>query len=163
PTVGYNAEQLGLRGKAALGEQHGLFIDQTIVTAGKLRLSRDKVSQEVVQSEWQATAQQYRVLNDVRLRFWSLLAMQQLLELRVDLLRVADEAVKTTQELLNVGAANEADLLQARIEARQERAELENARIRYKAAWQQLAAVVGCPRLSVGRLDGDLIQGPNLP
>src|SRR5438128_4080953 len=32
PTVGYNGEQLGLRGKAAGGEQNGIFIDQTIVT-----------------------------------------------------------------------------------------------------------------------------------
>ena len=47
PTVGYNGEQIGGRGSSGrptAGEQQGLFIDQTIVTAGKLRLNRDKRS-----------------------------------------------------------------------------------------------------------------------
>src|SRR5690349_14738440 len=37
PTVGYVGERIGAGGTA--GEMQGLFIDQTIVTAGKLRLS----------------------------------------------------------------------------------------------------------------------------
>jgi cobalt-zinc-cadmium efflux system outer membrane protein len=113
--------------------------------------------------EWQAAAQQYRVVNGVRMRFWQLLAMQRLLEVRAELLKVADEAVTTTQELVNVGAANEEDFLQARIEARKERADLEIARALYDAAWQQLAAFVGSPNLPAGRLEGDLTKGPALP
>jgi cobalt-zinc-cadmium efflux system outer membrane protein len=163
PTVGYNAEQLGLRGRAAGGEQNGVFIDQTIVTAGKLRLNRAKFAQEVTQMEWQATAQQYRVVSGVRMRCYQLLAMQRLLDVREQLLKNAQDAVATTEELVNVGAANKPDLLQARIEARQERVALENARALYEAAWQQLAAFVGDPRLPVGRLQGDLEQGPGLP
>ena len=58
--------------------------------------------------------------------------------------------------MVNVGAANRADLLQARIEARQERVALENARTQYDAAWRQRAALVGEPALPPGRLDGDL-------
>lgn len=30
PTVGYNGEQIGLRGSAAPGEQQGIFVDQTM-------------------------------------------------------------------------------------------------------------------------------------
>src|SRR5262249_20999573 len=138
PTVGYNGEQMGQRGKAALGEQQGLFIDQTFVTAGKLKLNRARYGQEVSQMEAQAQAQQYRVLNGVRVRFYQLLAMQRLLDVQADLLKVAQNAVETTEELVNVGAANKADLLQARIEERQERVALENARSQYWAAWQQL-------------------------
>jgi cobalt-zinc-cadmium efflux system outer membrane protein len=163
PTVGYNGEQLGLRGKAAPGEQNGLFIDQTIVTAGKLRLNRARFAQEVAQATFQAEAQHYRVLNSVRMRFYQLLAMQRLLDVRADLLRVAEDAVTTTEELVNVGAANRPDLLQARIEARQERVALENARALYEAAWQQLAALLGNPCLPLSRLQGDLEQGPPLP
>jgi cobalt-zinc-cadmium efflux system outer membrane protein len=134
----------------------GLFIDQTIVTAGKLRLSRDKFAQEISQTTALALAQQYRVLNGVRIRFYQLLALQRLLGVRGELLKVADDAVQTTEELLNVGAANQPDLLQARIEARQERVALENARTQYEAAWRQLAALVGAPELAVSRLEGDL-------
>jgi cobalt-zinc-cadmium efflux system outer membrane protein len=161
PTAGYQGDRIGAAGTA--GEMQGLFIDQTIVTAGKLRLNRAKSAQEVSQMEAQALAQQYRVLNGVRIRFYRLLAMQRLLEVRTNLLKVADDAVSTTEELFNVGAANKPDLLQARIEARQERVALTNARAMYDAAWKQLAAFVGQPCLPVSRLQGDLEAPPAVP
>jgi cobalt-zinc-cadmium efflux system outer membrane protein len=154
PTVGYTGERIGAAGTA--GEMQGLFIDQTIVTAGKLRLSRAKFAQEVSQTTALALAQEYRVLNSVRIHFFQLLALQRLLEVRGELLKVADDAVQTTEELVNVGAANQPDLLQARIEARQERVALENARTQYEAAARQLAAHVGAPELAGSRLEGDL-------
>jgi cobalt-zinc-cadmium efflux system outer membrane protein len=161
PTVGYEGERIGAAGTA--GELQGLFIDQTIVTAGKLRLNRARFAQEVSQMEAQALAQQYRLLNGVRARFFQLLATQRLIDVRTALLQVAEEAVKTTEELLNVGAANKPDLLQARIEARREQVALENARTTYVAAWQQLAAFVGNPSLPAGRLQGDLEALEALP
>jgi cobalt-zinc-cadmium efflux system outer membrane protein len=161
PTVGYEGERIGAAGTA--GEMQGLFIDQTIVTAGKLRLSRAKYAQEVSQMEAEALAQQYRVVNSVRTHFYRLLALQRLLDLRAELLKVATDALQTTEELVNVGAANKPDLLQARIEARQERVALENARTRYEAEWQQLAALVGEPALPAGRLQGELESASSVP
>ena len=154
PTVGYEADRINAAGSA--GEMQGLFIDQTVVTAGKLRLNRAKFGQEASQMEAHALAQQYRVLNGVRTRYYQLLAMQRLLEVRADLLKVAEDAATTTEQLKNVGAANKPDVLQAHIEARQEKVALENARILYEAAWKQLAAFVGDPFLPLGRLEGDL-------
>lgn len=162
PVVGYNGEQIGSR-TAALGEQQGAFIDQTIVTAGKLRLNRAKFGQEVAQMEWEAAAQQYRVVNGVRSRYYQLLAMRQLIAVREEFVRVADDIVVTLEELVNVGQANKADLLQGRIEARQARVGLENAKALYLAAWKQLAAFVGQPDLPAGPLTGDLEAGEPLP
>ena len=161
PTVGYAGERIGASGTA--GEMQGLFIDQTIITAGKLRLSRAKFGQEVSQTTALALTQQYGVQNSVRIRFYQLLALQRLVDVRVELLKVADDAVQTTEELLNIGAANEPDLLQARIEARQERVALENARTQFEAAWRQLAALVGAPELAVSRLEGDLEAAVPMP
>jgi cobalt-zinc-cadmium efflux system outer membrane protein len=161
PTVGYEADRIGAAGSA--GEMQGVFIDQTIVTAGKLRLSRAKYAHEVSQMEALALAQQYRVLNGVRVRFYQLLAMQRLLGVLAELVKVAEDAVTTTDQLVNVGAANRADLLQARIEARQERVTLENARALQLAAWQQLAAFVGNPCMPQGRLQGDLEAAAAVP
>jgi cobalt-zinc-cadmium efflux system outer membrane protein len=161
PTVGYVGERIGAAGTA--GEMQGLFIDQTIVTAGKLRLDRAKSAQDICQAEALAAAQQYRVINGVRVYFYRLLAMQRLLDVRAELLKVAEEAVRTTEELANVGAANKPDLLQARIEARQERVALANARTQYDAGWRELTALVGEPSLPVGRLDGDLEAAPGVP
>ncbi|HJZ92325.1 MAG TPA: TolC family protein [Gemmataceae bacterium] len=163
PTVGYIGDQIGLRGKAAPGELQGVFVDQTIVTAGKLKLNRAMFGAQASQMEAQALAQQYRVVNGVRTRYYQLLAMQRLLDVRADLVKVADEAVTTTEELVNVGAANKPDLLQARIEARRERVGLENARTTYAAARKQLAAFVGNPDLTAARVEGDLEAVPTLP
>src|SRR5438067_7233024 len=85
PTVGYTGERIGAAGTA--GELQGVFLNQTIVTAGKLRLNRAGFSQEILQMEAQALAQQYRVVNGVRVRFYQLLAMQRLLDVRVDRMR----------------------------------------------------------------------------
>src|SRR5689334_13281252 len=161
PTVGYEGERIGAAGTA--GEMQGLFIDQTIITAGKLRLDRAKYDQEVSQMEALALAQQYKVVNSVRVRFYQLLAMQRLLDVRADLLKVAEDAVQTTEQLVNVGAANKPDLLQARIEARQERVALENARTQYEAAWRQLGALVGEPSLSARPLQGNLEAAATVP
>jgi cobalt-zinc-cadmium efflux system outer membrane protein len=154
PTVGYVGDRIGAAGTA--GEMQGAFIDQTIITAGKLKFSRARYAQEVAQTGAQALAQHYRVLNGVRMRFYQVLALQRLPDVQADLLRVAEDAVTTTAESVNVGAANKADLLQARIEARQERVALENTRAEYLAAWRQLAAFVGNPCLPPARLQGDL-------
>jgi cobalt-zinc-cadmium efflux system outer membrane protein len=161
PVVGYEGDRIGAAGSA--GEMQGLFIDQLIVTAGKLRLSRAKYVHEISQMEAQALAQQYRVLNGVRIRFYELLAMQRLVDVRAELLKVAEDAVSTTDQLQNVGAANKADLLQARIEARQEKVALENARTVYAAARQQLAAFVGSPCMSETPLEGDLEAAAAVP
>src|SRR5260370_6696205 len=89
--------------------------------------------------------------------------MQRLLDVRADLVKAAEDAVTTTEELINVGQANKADLLQAKIEARQERVGLENTRTLYTAAWQQFAAFVGQPCLPAGRLQGDLEAARAVP
>src|SRR5262249_33509609 len=77
--------------------------------------------------------------------------------------KIAEEIVKTTEELINVGQANRPDLLQAKVEARQERVALENARARYQAGWQQLAALVGQPHSPVTPLQGNLEAERGLP
>jgi outer membrane protein, heavy metal efflux system len=163
PTVGYVGEQIGLRGKAAPGEMQGAFVDQTIVTAGKLRLNQAAFGAQADQMAAQALAQQYRVVNGVRTRYYQLLAMQRLLDVRTGLVKVADEAVTTTEELVNVGAANKPDFLQAKIEARRERVVLENARANYDAALKELGAFVGNPDLTATKIGGDLEAVPALP
>jgi cobalt-zinc-cadmium efflux system outer membrane protein len=160
PTVGYEGDELGNNGTAG---QQGVFIDQLIVTGGKLRLNRARFRLEATQMEWQAAAQQYRVLNAVRMHFWKLLALQRLITVRESLLKIADDAVVTTRELINVGQANRPDLLQAEVEANRLKVLLQNARVRYEADWRQFAALVGQPCLPPAPLQGDLEAPGALP
>ncbi len=131
----------------------GGFVQQEIVTAGKLRLSRAKFAEEASAARWQAEAQRLRVLNGVRTRFFEVLADQRLIQIHRDLVRLNDDAVRTTEELVNVGQANEPDLLQAKVEARRSRVALRNAENRYRRDWENLVSLVGRPELRPTTLD----------
>ena len=140
-------------GKASPGELQGGLIQQEIVTAGKLRLSRAKFAEEANAAQWQAVSQQFRVINGVRCQYFEVLAAQRLVQIGGELTRLNDEAVKTTDDLRNVGQANEPDLLQARVEARRARVALRSAENRYRSRWQSLVALVGAPELAPTWLD----------
>jgi outer membrane protein, heavy metal efflux system len=166
PTLGYVQEQIGAlgestptsrgvvaRGKGSPGELVGGFVQQEIITGGKLRLSRAKFAEEANAASWQANAQQLRVLNDVRIRFFEVVAAQRLIAIHRDLVRLNDDAVRTTEELANVGQANEPDLLQAKVEGRRARVALKNAENHHHGNWESLVSLIGAPELRPTLLD----------
>jgi cobalt-zinc-cadmium efflux system outer membrane protein len=154
PTVGYVSDQVGAAGTA--GERQGAFIEQEIVTAGKLRLSRAKYNQEAYQAELQQVAQQYRVVNGLKVGFYDVLAAQRLIEVRRTLAENAQAALKTTEGLVNGGQASKPDLLQAQVEANRARVNLRTAESRYTRDWQHLVTLVGAPELPATPLVGKL-------
>jgi cobalt-zinc-cadmium efflux system outer membrane protein len=166
PTIGYQGELIGVKGstgKSTAGEFQGGFIRQEIVTAGKLRLSRAKYQQEARAAEIQAMAQQLRVVNSITIAFYEVLAAQRLIENHRELVKNAQDAVQTTEQLVNVGQANEPDLLQAQVEANRERVALVAAAQRYRRGWEHLVTLVGAPELPPCHLAGQMEpDGPPL-
>jgi outer membrane protein, heavy metal efflux system len=161
PTIGYAGEQIGIVGTA--GELQGGFVQQTIVTAGKLRLSRAKYNQQAYEAELRALGQQYRVLNGVRMRFYELLALQRMIDLDRRILDNANEALRTTKELFNTGQANRADVLLAEVQVSDAKIQLRTVENRYPALWQHLIALVGISDLPPAPLQGQLEpEGPPL-
>ena len=171
PTIGYIQEQIGALGevrptpsgivasrKSTPGELVGGFVQQEIITGGKLRLSRAKFAEEANAARWQSVAQQFRVLNGVRTRYFEVVAAQRLIQVHRELVRLNEDAVRTTEELTNVGQANEPDLLQARVESRRTRVALRNAENRYKGHWEALVSLVGAPELRPTPLDERLLE-----
>jgi cobalt-zinc-cadmium efflux system outer membrane protein len=159
PVVGYEAEQLGLRGERAStkwGERQGVFIQQEIVTGGKLRLSRLKYQKEAFAAEIQAHAQRLRVVSGLQSGFFEVLAAERLVDIDRRALRNAEDALKTTAELVNVGQANEPDRLQAEIEVNRARVALKRAEATHRRAWEHLVTSVGAPELAVQALTGEL-------
>jgi cobalt-zinc-cadmium efflux system outer membrane protein len=141
----------------------GGFLQQEIVTAGKLRLSRAKFVEEANAAQWQAIAQQFRVLNGVRVQFFEVLAAQRTLQIQGELTRINEEAVRTTGDLVNVGQANEPDLLQARVERQRARVAMRNAENRCRSRWEALVALVGAPELRPTWLDHRPLESEDAP
>jgi cobalt-zinc-cadmium efflux system outer membrane protein len=164
PTAGYVSEQMGAGGAPGFngsrtlgpGETQGGFVEQEIMRGGKLRLSRAKYRQEAVQAEMQVRAQQMRVVNSVRMRYYEVLAAQHLAEIERDLLENHEELLRTMREMANVGQANRPDVLQAQVSVQRQRVTLRAAENRLRKSWQGLVAMAGAPHLPLSGVAGDL-------
>jgi cobalt-zinc-cadmium efflux system outer membrane protein len=154
PDVGYVAEQIGAEGTA--GELQGIFFEQQIITGGKLELSRAKYLQEARQAELQVLAQRFRILQSVRIGYYEILVEQRRLELGRRLLENIEETNKTLSELINVGQANQTDLLQSEVELQRSRANLRRQERKLQGAWEELTAVIGMPELIASPLEDRL-------
>jgi outer membrane protein, heavy metal efflux system len=162
PIVGVEAQDISLHDTDGQTDQHLFFTaEQTLLLGGKRGKAGDFFEKEKQVVQTNAEMQKLRVSNSVRLLYYQILGIQKELEVRGQLQKVAEEAVRITKELYNVGSADQPDLLEAGIEAQSvELATLtaQNERIRL---WKQLAAVVGNPGLLPGTLAGSLEE--NLP
>lgn len=165
PTVGITGEQIGVDRRADLrtGEWTWFALQQEIVTGGKLRLSRLKYEKESELAEIQAQAQRLRVVNGMAIAYFEVLAAQRAMENDRRLAENAAEAEKVTEQLLNLGQANQQDLLQAQVEASQAKIAVRTAEARLRQNWIQLATMVGVPDLPQQPLVGQLEpEGPAL-
>jgi outer membrane protein, heavy metal efflux system len=158
PTVGYQGEEI--RGGSFRGGEQGFFVQQNIVTAGKLGLNRNIFEQEKKQAETEADEQKLRVITNVRMSYIQALAAQQTLELRHKLSKLAQDAVETSHQLANVGQADAPDVLEAEVEAQQADLAVTMAEQNQQRVWKELAAVVGNPRLPLLHIDGVLEDTP---
>ena len=160
PTVGYYGNEI--RGGLIRGGEQGGFISQTIVLGGKLRAARRVAELQANEVETSGEIQRLRILNNVRISFYQVLAAQRLVEVRQNLAQLATDATQTSLQLGNVGQSDRPDILQAEVEQQQTAVSLRVAQQDLQASWRMLAAVVGKPDLPLARLEGDLDAIPDL-
>lgn len=161
PTAGISGENIGA--DRTSGEWTFFSLQQQIVTGGKLRLSRQKYEQEAELAEIQAYAQRLKVVNGLTAAYFDVLAAQRTVENERLLAKNAEEAMRTTEQLLNLGQANQQDLLQAQVEASQAQVAVRTAEARLRQDWVHLATQVGVPDLPMQPLAGQMEpDGPAL-
>lgn len=141
PMLSYSAEQIGVDGTA--GEWHGLTVEQRVVRARKLQLSRSKYRQRAKVAEHLAVAQQYRVLNDVRAHFYEVVAAKRVLHLKQELLKTAEDSSTTVREMYNLGQANRADVHRTNNQLQRHRLAVMMAENNVRQLSSALAAIVG--------------------
>jgi|AGTN01.2.fsa_nt_gi Outer membrane protein len=156
PAFQYAGELVGER-QAGAGEFQGGGIQQEIVLGGKLKYSRKKYQARMSAAEQQAKAQQMRVMNDVEILFYTVLALEEKLKLQEELLRSARDWQLTKREMFNLGQANEADLQLANIVLEKQKLEVQTARNNVQSEWVQLITVVGIDE-DYSPLNGNLYE-----
>src|SRR4029079_14330925 len=129
-----------------------------IVTKHKLGLAQNVASQQVKQAEQEYAAQEFRVRNDVKLRFYEVLLAQRALQLNQEMQNISGVAVDATNNLFQANQVGRTDVLQARVENDIVQLQTVKARNAHDSAWRRLATVVGMPELPPQALAGDLRQ-----
>jgi len=157
PTVAYTGDEI--RGGSVGGGKQGFFVQQTVVTGGKLRLSRGVFGREVKLAEIEAEEQKIRVQSAVKMAFLRVLAAQELLYARRDMAAIAQDATETQRRLMNAGQADESEMLEAEVEAQRMRMSARMQENTLREEWRSLAAVIGQPDLPLATVAGDLEKG----
>lgn len=153
PTVGVvqnNATQAGQN------QAVGVFVSQEFVTAGKLTLAQEAGRNDIVLRNWQLSAQEMRVVNDIRIRFYEALGAQDAVRAAEELERSSADGVQVAQELLDARRGGRPDVLQAEMQLSLAQGAVRDARFRLEAARRHLANAAGVGELSTAPLVGDL-------
>ncbi|MFH1304118.1 MAG: TolC family protein [Planctomycetota bacterium] len=149
PTVGYVNSTTSSNGDT---QSNGILVQQTFITAGKLDKARATETYGIQTTELQLDAQQMRVINDVRLRYYDVLGAQEQLRLVKEITQLSQQTLDAAKRLYKAEQVPRTDLLQAKAQDATVRAALTNAQIAYETAWQKLAVIVGCPELPASQL-----------
>ncbi len=157
PTVGYTGDEI--RGGSVGGGKQGFFVQQAIVTGGKLGLSRAVFAKEAKLAEVEAEEQRIRVESAVRMAFLRVLAAQEMLDARRDLMAIAQDCAVTQKRLQNTGQADETEVLDAEVEVQRARLAVRMQENTLREEWRSLAAVIGQPDKSMSVVSGDLERG----
>jgi outer membrane protein, heavy metal efflux system len=154
PTLGYTGDEI--RGGSVGGGKQGFFVQQSLVTGGKLGLNREMYGRDVKLAEIEAEEQKIRVQSAVKMAFLRVLAAQELLEARRDMGQIAQDTAETQRRLMNTGQADESEVLEAEVEAQRMRMSARMQENTLREEWRSLAAVIGKPELPLATAAGDL-------
>lgn len=157
PVVGYSGDEV--RGGEAGGGKQGFFVEQRIVTGGKLSKSRAVFTKETSLAEIEAEEQKIRVETAVKMAFYRVLAAQELADVRTQLAYIAKENAVTAKRLGNTGQADETEILEAEVEAHRLDLAQRMQENTLREEWRSLAAAIGDPEMERVTVAGNLEHG----
>jgi cobalt-zinc-cadmium efflux system outer membrane protein len=154
PSIGYNGTQLADDGT----DQHTVLVEQDIVLGDKLAWNQAVLAHEVQAQLWEVEAQRFRVLTDVRRRFYAALAAQQQVQLATEFHQIAERGVRAAEDRRKALLGTVPEVLQSEIQMHEVEIQRRRAEAAFQAAWRELMAVAGTPGPNSGTLIGDLPQ-----
>jgi cobalt-zinc-cadmium efflux system outer membrane protein len=150
PTVGYQASSIGPGG----GPMVGGAVQQTIKTAGKLKLAQAAAEMDLRTAEVALRAAHNDLTTAVRNGYFAVLVAQEGVLISRALVDLTYQAFRQQVEIAKAGEAANYEPLQIYVQAEQARATLIQARNRYISAWEQLTATLSVPRMHPTLLAG---------
>ena len=159
PTVGYWGSQLVDKST----EQNGAFIHQEFVRGNKLAFNRNVLAHTLNAQRWEAETQRYRVLTDVRMRFFEALAAQRQLEATIKFAIVAERGVEVAIARQDAKEGTIIEVLQSRTLMSEIKLAEEQTQAAYLGAWKDLAAIAGTPDMQPVTLVAEFASPTEIP
>ncbi len=135
-------------------------VSQEIVTGRKLSLSQAVAAKEVNLTTLALLRERYAVVGSVRTAFYDLYALERRIAVLDELAKLAGEAAKNGQALLDSKQIARLDLVQLEVELARFRSQAEAARQELPGARRRLAALVGDPRMTIVAAVGPFEEVP---
>jgi cobalt-zinc-cadmium efflux system outer membrane protein len=158
PAIGYEAGTIGQgdpNGQRTPGQQGG-FVEQTVVTMGKLTLARNAATRDIEIAEQRLKATEADVQALVRAGYFAVLTARETYRVTRAMTELTDELYNVLLLQLSVGEVAPYEPMQIRVLATQSRGTLVQAHNRYVAAWKQLAATLGTPGMPLTAIEGKI-------
>ncbi len=158
PIVGYQAVQLADQGT----DQHTMFFERQFVRGGKLELNQSVLNEALRAQRFEYDAQQIRVLTDIEIKFFEVLAAQRRVELVSEFEGVVEKGLELSETRMKAQEGTKVDVLQAKIQKNEINLSRQQAEIALATAWQELVAIAGVPDLPMTQVMGELPQQAEL-
>ena len=152
PLLGYFGQQIADRNT----DQHGVFVEQEFVRGKKLELNQEVLGHTQSAQIAAIDTQRFRILTDVRVRFFEAMVAQQRLEAIRDFRQVALEGVRVAEQLQLAEEGTLVETLQAKTLLSEISLAEEQASVDLTGAWQDLMAIAGMDAESPARLNADM-------
>lgn len=152
PTVGYQADTVGTGDTAGY---HGVFAEQTIVTADKLCLAQLVLQQDVERAQIEYREAAVELATKVRRQYIEALMAEARVKFAVALAELFQQSYETQVKLVQIDEVPAFEPLQLRVSVLRSANDVTRAHNQYVGAWRQLAAVLNTPELTPRPLAGE--------
>jgi cobalt-zinc-cadmium efflux system outer membrane protein len=151
PTFGYEGDTIGT---ASTPGYQGVFFDQTIKTANKLKLAQASAVMDLLNAQLAFKKAQADTMAAVRGGYFAVLVAWETVRVNQALVTFTEESFDIQKGQLLAGVPAPYEPMQLRALAWQARAALVQARAAYLAAWKQLTVAVGRTDMPLTELAG---------
>lgn len=145
PELEFGSEDIPLTGGNFRDSKNTIGISQTVPWPGKKRLDLRIGLAGVAQAEANLQNGHLELIREVKIAFYRSLALERVVEVAGDLVKVADSSASTARKRVEAGAAPDQELLRAEIQLEQAIADAAGFRRDLAAVREELAELVGLP------------------
>ena len=123
----------------------GGYAQQTFISGGKLRLSREKFLMRASAAEFEILKQIFIVLNSMRINYFTVLGAQRILQIQKERLQWAQDQLGMAQGRFNTGVVNGAVVQHLRIVVQERELKVLEAENSLRMHWENLVTTIGKP------------------